>query len=371
MYNNIVIIGNGFDIAHNLDTDYQSFMKHMLKTAIEESITNSNNISENELFKVIHKTPQNFLTDKKSFLNSFNSVEDIIKNEYVRAIFLGGVGKPKDFFHLHSDSRLMINVLSDYSINKWVDIEDIYFNLLYSIAVEEQNHYNKKAEEVRKLNAELQILAESLKKYLIGIQESNQLIKIDDSFKKNMSKLIFPELKYERFNSGATTSTLILNYNYTNTLQNYISLKPEKYRIKVLNLHGQLDDSRLPIFGFGHVPDDTKFRKLEQSGIPGVLNNIKIYNYNDKRSDYSQLRDFLNMGEYNVRVIGHSCGVSDGTTLRSIFENQNCQNFSIGHRAETSYQRKIENIRHRCSSEDVINKHVYNDQLIIPNLKKI
>jgi phage FluMu protein Com len=44
---------------------------------------------------------------------------------------------------------------------------------------------------------------------------------------------------------------------------------------------------------------------------------------------YKELNQFINQGEYEVYILGHSCGISDRTLLNEIFENEDCKSIRI------------------------------------------
>jgi hypothetical protein len=48
-----------------------------------------------------------------------------------------------------------------------------------------------------------------------------------------------------------------------------------------------------------------------------------------KTSNYSNLTRFLEIEPFQVQVYGHSCGLSDRTMFKEIFEHQNCLSIKI------------------------------------------
>ena len=93
-------------------------------------------------------------------------------------------------------------------------------------------------------------------------------------------------------------------------------------------IHGSLDEKKgAPIFGFGDE-FDKKFLEFEDKRDNEYFKHIKSFDYS-KNQNYSSLLAFIESGEFQVHIYGHSCGISDRTMLRSIFEEDNCKSIKI------------------------------------------
>lgn len=93
-------------------------------------------------------------------------------------------------------------------------------------------------------------------------------------------------------------------------------------------IHGRIDDEESPIvFGFGDELDD-KYLHMEREKAKGYFEHIKSFWY-FRTSRYKELVRFTDNGEYQVFVLGHSCGLSDRTMLNMILENPNCKSVKI------------------------------------------
>lgn len=119
---------------------------------------------------------------------------------------------------------------------------------------------------------------------------------------------------------------LILDFNYTQTIKEYITdyekgIMPSN--IIYINIHGILNDEKNPmIFGFGDELDEN-YKKIEKSRLNGVLKYIKSINYL-KTSNYRKFLDFLELDYFQIFTWGHSCGMTDRTLLNHVFEHNNC-----------------------------------------------
>ncbi len=124
---------------------------------------------------------------------------------------------------------------------------------------------------------------------------------------------------------------MLLNFNYTNTTENYVAqLKKNAFHSNtVINyIHGQLNSEiHKIVFGFGDE-FNSKYTQFEEQENNNVFDHIKSYWY-FKSSNYRNLVRFLNQDMFQVFIMGHSCGLSDRTMFREIFEHENCKSVKI------------------------------------------
>ena len=120
--------------------------------------------------------------------------------------------------------------------------------------------------------------------------------------------------------------TLLVNFNYTNTEKLYIGENKDK--VAVIHIHGELDNPENPIiFGYGDEIDE-KYKHIEQKNDNKYLENIKSIKYLETRN-YQELLKFIDSGQYQIYIMGHSCGISDRTLLNTLFENKNCLSIKV------------------------------------------
>lgn len=178
---NLIIIGNGFDLAHGLKTSYQSFYED-LKSKTSANPTKYKNIA------AIQKPDKSYqLAPKYAFVG-------------------GGTRSYWENIFLRIFSRFN-------SLSTWADIEYLYFRVLQNYREREyfksefQIDFNfKSAEEV---NKQFEVIKNYLKNYLAT--EETRFVKLGG---------------YEQFFSQfSSRKTLILNFNYTTTVHKYIEGK--------------------------------------------------------------------------------------------------------------------------------------------------
>ena len=112
---------------------------------------------------------------------------------------------------------------------------------------------------------------------------------------------------------------LLLNFNYTNTADLYL---PEADKFQVNHIHGSLSHPQSVIFGYGDEHDD-EYQPLMKKNDNEYLRHIKSFRYLEA-ANYRKMLSFIEMDTYQVCIMGHSCGVSDRTLLKKLFEHKNC-----------------------------------------------
>lgn len=80
-------------------------------------------------------------------------------------------------------------------------------------------------------------------------------------------------------------------------------------------------------FGFGDEMDDN-YKLIENAGDNNYLENIKSFMYQNN-SNYRNLLNWIDTNNFQVFIMGHSCGLSDRTLLNTIFEHSNCKSIKI------------------------------------------
>ncbi|MNY31436.1 hypothetical protein D3C86_1655990 [compost metagenome] len=73
---------------------------------------------------------------------------------------------------------------------------------------------------------------------------------------------------------------------------------------------------------------DEDYHRLEKHPSKGIFKHIKSFGY-FKTRNYHDLIRYIESGQYQVFILGHSCGLSDRTMLNMIFEHDNCMSIKI------------------------------------------
>ena len=385
--NRIIIIGNGFDLAHNLKTGYKDFINDYWDT-VEEGIYDKYwrlldqqygggkhplNDYEDQFIKIekeydktgVNKVCSSYKED--SPLWKLHTLIDEHNNDPGSNVTV----------HLKFKNHFFERISHQCSLVNWVDIENEYYSVLKELLQEENPQ--KQNESIRTLNKEFDDVKRLLEKYLTGIIEKTEIAKhqsIQDAFSSfvefddiaNCKQTVYvnsifaemvqankidefehdkkvdnktykycEELRYyidKKLNNdnfkkeNLIPNTLILNFNYTKTAE---KLYIKNGNDKIINIHGELNNENNPIiFGYGDELDDD-YERIERLQNNDFLENIKSIRYHKTRN-YRKLLEFVALGPYQVFIMGHSCGNSDRTLLNTLFEHDNCLSIKVFYR---------------------------------------
>ncbi len=369
--NRLILVGNGFDLAHGLKTSYKDFIIWYLAECLLK--VDRHERTYNDKLLTIEIRDANYLI---SFVNSRKStsykshleLEDLInfvlnafeKQELLK-LFNIKIHESLDFIIVGNDDSysayetekplISANIISSFLKNliincqdcNWVDVENEYFESLKSCKNNEGQFDFKK---VNQLNDELQFIKAKLKEYL-EIQQKNAEL----SVKGSLVEHIKTKFNFSDFDTTVDSENLrqrlgfdsryqeedhylyVVNFNYTDTFNHYKDLVVEQSifrKVEINHIHGELYELKNPIiFGFGDE-HDKEYLTFEEQGNNDLFTHIKSYQYFNT-PNYRNLIRFLNSGDYQVYIMGHSCGLSDRTMFKEIFDHENCKSVKIFH----------------------------------------
>ena len=367
--NRLVLIGNGFDLAHGLKTSYKDFIDWYWNKVLYELSLCSEKVWSDQLCTFIIKsnnyTWHSFMFYSLSTLNPPNGSEvicDILNDkENFEVKFLTLFGR----------------IIKSIETKKWVDIENDYYSLLYDpIQIKEDKslkELNEQLDYIKKLLAEYLLVVQNgaLSKSIINKDLKDKMfapiklceiaVSAQDSlriFIKNRladSEFNIKDL-YERWDKewnltinsekskqiknfeeilkyiGIDEFTdeeipddfvfphnmMLLNFNYTEIADQYI----KNSIFDVNHIHGDLNNVEGMIFGYGDELDQN-YKKIQNLNNNEYLKNSKSIRYLEA-DNYRNMLNFIESGPYQIYIMGHSCGNSDRTLLNTLFEHQNC-----------------------------------------------
>lgn len=358
--NRLVLIGNGFDLAHGLKTSYKDFIYWYWKQRVLSLRSFYQERSDDGLcICTIHGYPTWF---QYYYLCSTPFLTITEDKDYYKV------------FHSKRDYKIKYNPLFE-RIHKsietkgWVDIENDYYDLL-----KEYLNDNAPEEKIVALHSELQLLQEKLVEYLKSIKVSDELLntgirqKIYAPFKTTEISISGQQALKEHIEAGLElkdrdwewklipydsicytkgyveeykkrlsnndpyvgqeepphelmlpNNIMLLNFNYTHTADMYCK-KAEIFTVN--HIHGDLDNPSSVIFGYGDELDEN-YRTLLNRNDNKYLSNIKSIKYLEA-DNYRKMLSFIESEPYQILIMGHSCGNSDRTLLNTLFEHKNC-----------------------------------------------
>lgn len=358
--NRLVLIGNGFDLAHGLKTRYEDFINWYWGQRAHGFFGNLTSVSEDPLctFEIYHT---NFITCWNAFAFHY---QEFLRNKQYYEIIQSIFTQPSQYKVIISP--FFTNIIKSVKTNGWVDIENEYYALLKKYALDDGET------KVNELNEQLHFLQDKLVEYLNGIEIKEDIVrkgvrpKIYEPIKpsdiaiggqdalkdyiEEGQKLDNKELdyKFKQYSSSYSSGyvddyrkkylgkekivwadvpkelllpnqILLLNFNYTKTAQFYCLDAPI---FNIIQIHGELEHPSSVIFGYGDELDED-YKKIMNKNDNRYLGNIKSVKYLEL-DNYRKVLSFIEAEPYQILIMGHSCGNSDRTLLNTLFEHKNC-----------------------------------------------
>lgn len=297
--NQLVIIGNGFDLAHGLKTSYQDFIVWYLNKTVTSVINEGHYVDS--LMTCSAKTI-NFKNFKGHQIISIKEFND----------FWGRLSGYKKV----NERNIYMNQLLLESINGWIDIENFYYKNLVRLNRMYTDSQNSK--ELKKSLRDLNTFMDGIK-----VQLNEYLTELGSEIKLSVIEAINTRV----VDNSTLSNIMFLNFNYTGIISKYIPYLKNQ-NVSIINIHGSLNSEKNPmIFGYGDDSDE-KYRKIEATGNDDYLEHIKSFWYL-KTKNYQTVMGFMEAGSYEVRIAGHSCGLSDKVLLSEIFTHRKCVKIDI------------------------------------------
>jgi len=371
--NKLILIGNGFDLAHGLPTSYCDFINDFwenihinYKKDEYKEIVFINEDYYLDIFIWLEKT-----NDYESLKANLKKCAELLNHNYDRDVIYSKIGNSNSntIFKFKNAFFLKINKLN--SLQNWVDIENEYYKSLKEIAKSNSLEIQEKKKRVNKLNKEFEQVKNILEKYLIekvydkydlynltgdgfelrddyhkfeSILKPISLLSDNDNLVDEFSNLedkkeIEQFLEKEKKEEKHTPKIHFLIFNYITTIWRYQHIK----NTDNLNyIHGFINDKEHPInFGFGDEMDED-YKQIENLDENEFLEYFKSFKYANTRN-YNNLLNFINSQNFQVVIMGHSCGLSDRLLLNTIFEHDYCRSIKVYYHEKYNGIEKIDN----------------------------
>lgn len=416
--NRIIIIGNGFDLAHQLATRYEDFINwywdewgHSLATSMNRHLTDglcSFRLKDNVFYAGWALVWREHYIPMQEY-----SLRNHV--EYYKTA--------TNICDFKVDSLFFTEICKAVEEKGWVDIEAEYYRMLNSVYLSSP----------QRLNEEFAIVRKKLIEYLTSIQDSN----INDSIvnqatrecmmapfcekeisiegrdkwvdflkcrieeedlsgimklykKTNIRKRVAYISKFKKKwqdqidNDGIETVNeelpsdmlypdriMLLNFNYTKTADMYMLV--DKHHFPINHIHGHLDNHESIIFGYGDDKDD-KYQEISKLNNNELLTNIKTFRYLED-SCFKDTLTFIASAPYQVYIMGHSCGASDRTLLNTLFEHPNCVSIKPFYykngEGQDNYIEIVQNISRNFSDAQKMRDRVVNKTFCQPLPQRI
>ncbi len=383
--NRLVIIGNGFDLAHRLPTSYKHFIDDYWKTICETNGTKR--IKYKDDLVEINCEFGMLINDAEILaIGNINNFQDIIQ-------FVNRNNNNRDGVFEIAIFNNFFKIICDTSTENWVDIENFYYDILKSIS---KGNFNKHSYPwgISQLNKEFEQVKNLLEKYLVEKVVNKfdfaKVLHIDSkkiwvvlkpiSSSSNEGNILkefinaedVKEIKehfYKEKNEELVNHLYFLNFNYTPLASIYCEAldKDDRIESRMNFIHGSLGNvlENTINFGFGDEMDDD-YKSIENLNDNEYLKNFKSFQYL-QNSNYKDLLDYVDSDKFQILIIGHSCGLSDRTLLNTIFEHNNCRSIKVFyHQREDgtdNYTEIIQNISRHFNKKKLMREKIVNKTL--------
>lgn len=339
-YMDILILGNGFDLAHGLKTRYTDFLDYWKKDKNVENVWLKHFVNrqqqlgdkwidlEKEIYNVI-----------KEINKSLALITNYYKDDSLSKLypFQKGYDNALDLRKINSKFKIPPRIYEtdekEYTIVKRVDGLYYYFKTYKGL---------------------INFLYDQLRNFI-------------KQFNKYLLSEILPNIgniKYN-FNLSENKKIRVLNFNYTNTYEKLYAIHSiyAEANPKYIYVHGKVCDSNdcdliLGTHSFyNHLPNDLN----EDINV-----EFNVFKKHNQRHRYGTIESYQNLlKELNNRliminptfhVIGHSLDKSDHNILRHIFRVKENSTINIYYHNQEALERLINNITEIIGEEDVMTR---------------
>jgi len=321
MSDNILVIGNGFDLAHGRKTKYSDFMEWICQPSDDFKKNHPDLLFSNRFPAYKNSSLMTYLIycfennqkikgwidleqELKTFIHYIDELIDYLNEQYYNTT--------DSAYKIGSRSvnityAILINQLvSIFNIKSFeADIKNEYINTLWKI---------DKQKIFEKIRSELMELRSAFEFYLIHVEPllHNQIERIDI-----ISKI---------------DPLYVISFNYTDTIQKVYGVQPEN----ICYIHGKINEKNI-VLGYDDSDgstEDLDFKKYYQRLI-----------YETDKIKYIKFQSSDGYGgliNHTIYFFGHSLDVSDKDILSSLFSRNNP--VKIYYRDNEDKSTKIKNI---------------------------
>lgn len=281
----LFIIGNGFDLEHNLETKYEHF-----KAFLEEKNNEKDTYVCNEVYTLPDGT---------------ESISEDLAVEIIYQVISDSAGESDNWWNFEELlGRLDFSEINDLAEN--VFIKD-------SITGEYDLDYSSTEENVRFVFQAAVIafdvwLPKLFREWILKIEDDlNRLEPIED-----VQKLI-----------NSKKDAYFINFNYTSTLESLYKVE------KVFHIHGNSETSNDLILGHKAVDPDIKNHDAREENEQLILKILEKNTEDAKLNLNFFWKNSINYPVDEIIIIGHSMGSVDQGYFNWIFRHSPVQNILI------------------------------------------
>ena len=418
--NRIIIVGNGFDLAHQLATKYEDFINWYWEDRGSYLVGSFGNHIDDGLcsFKLKEEV------GLAGWYYVWGWYYRISPRDYSLRELVEHAKSDTKVCNFEMHSIFFTEICKSIEEKGWVDIEAEYYRMLNSVYLSSP----------QRLNEEFAIVRKKLIEYLTSIQDSNIndsivnqatrgcmmapfsakeiAIEAQNKWIEFVKRRIYNEdlveniklykpleakernekvdefrtnwqwqingMGLESIDEGALPAdmlypdrVMLLNFNYTKTADMY--MPNDDYHFPINHIHGHLDNPESVIFGYGDELDN-KYQEISSLNNNELLKNIKSIRYLED-VNYRNVLEFVESDPYQIYIMGHSCGTSDRTLLNTLFEHPNCVSikpfYYQNDEGQDNYIEIVQNISRNFSNAQKMRDRVVNKTFCQPLPQRI
>jgi IS1 family transposase len=328
---NILIVGNGFDLAHGLKTDYESFLKWCKKNDYKKINRGTRtNVSENIwvehfLFRINNKISENLGQNWTDFEEKIYEIIKEISCNYNKDFKKGCIAYKDDKKKYHLN-KCLLKFESLYD-NKYTEFDDIknLIAFLYNALID---------------------LTHLFEEYLKEIDYDNcqKIFDLSD---------IVDNARYGNF--------CVLSFNYTKTLQKLYNINDKN----IYYIHGEIGKDNIVLAAKDFNNNENK----NEEKTPDIFNIFQKHNQRHKYETIKAYQELLRRikfgqdpnGENNFYIIGHSLDNADKDILQILLGILTDSRINIYRRSNSSVDKYVNKIT------DIIGKKQVMERVLIVN----
>lgn len=418
--NRIIIVGNGFDLAHQLATRYEDFINWYWEDRGSYLVGSFGNHIDDGLcsFKLKEEV------GLAGWYYVWGWYYRISPRDYSLRELVEHAKSDTKVCNFEMHSIFFTEICKSIEEKGWVDIEAEYYRMLNSVYLSSPE----------KLNNEFAIVRTKLIEYLTSVQDSNindsivnqatrdcmmapfcaneisiegrakwnEFLKcriededLSDTIKlygeSETRKRVRQVSEFKKAQRGQIDNMgigsingnelpsamlypdriMLLNFNYTKTADMY--MPADEHHFPINHIHGHLDNPDSVIFGYGDELDN-KYQEISSLNNNELLKNIKSIRYLED-VNYRNVLEFVESAPYQIYTMGHSCGTSDRTLLNTLFEHPNCVSikpfYYQNDEGQDNYIEIVQNISRNFSNAQKMRDRVVNKTFCQPLPQRI
>ena len=338
---NILILGNGFDIAHGLPTRYTDFLKYCRDYKVG-SISDDKTVAAEFAELIKDNVWLKFFLDNTPNLDEDRTWIDFENEIYNVIIAICNDGKKADI-KSNGDERMagIKKIQENPHFGKYVLLLEGRF-LSFDVSA---------------WYSELRNFTRAFEIYCCSI--INERSGVTRHYKLNES------LFTRTSNGNSDSTTYILSFNYTRTFSRFYDNGNSGIKYKYVYPHGEActeishESADMNMASNGLVLGTHSFdRSGKDKDIPVDFN---VFQKHNQQHRYSTLSDFQQLlkelrdceEKIDIYVIGHSLDESDRAKLKHIFCENKEANITVFYYDEVSFDKYINNITAILGEEDI------------------